>query len=160
MHFYLEIDPIMIYLCPHVNELMLTVNEKWHLNTTEHLSKIVNLSNLQILWLDFRHECTFAVNLYTEMNTLLKRALNLHSLRIKCNKSERMKVITLNAICLNLPHYIKRLDTNITDLTDAKRILERAEHLSNVTFRTSNPRHFAHEIDIWFWQMRRNVAYQ
>jgi hypothetical protein len=150
----------MTYRFPNVTELTLVINEKWSVASVEHLSTIINPSNLQTLWLDFRCECTIAGSFYIEMCTLLKRALNFRSLRISCNKSERMKMITLNAICLNLPHHIKRLDTDITHLNDAKMILERAEHLSSVTFRISKPWHVAHEIDIWLWQRKRNVAYQ
>lgn len=47
-----------------------------------------------------------------------------------------MKLITLNAICLKLPHHIKTLETDISYVADAKVILEKAKYLSNITFRS------------------------
>ncbi|CAF3585627.1 unnamed protein product [Rotaria sp. Silwood1] len=143
-------NPITNYLFPNVTELTLMIDKQWPIDSIEHLSTILNLSNLQTLHLNFQCECKFAVNLDVEIDTLFKRACNLRSVQINCNDSERMKLITLNAICLKLPRHIKHLDTDITYVNDAKLILEGAEHLSNVTFRhsdaisTSNEHNHAH----------------
>ncbi|CAF3188411.1 unnamed protein product [Rotaria socialis] len=151
----------MPYVFPNVTELKIVINEKWSASLGKHLYKIVTLWNLGTLWLDFQCECMSTVNLSVEMNTLLKLASNIRSLRISCNKSERMKMVTFNAICLTLPHHIKRLDADIMHVADAKTLLEQAQHLKSVTFRTIDPWYFAHEIDLWLWQMKRNtVVYQ
>ncbi|CAF1114501.1 unnamed protein product [Rotaria sordida] len=106
-------NPTPNYLFRNVTELTLTINQQWPIKSIEHLSTIVNLSNLQKVHLNFGCDCKFAVSLDVEMDTLFKRAWNLRSIQITCNDSERMKLITLNAICLKLPSHIKRLDTDI-----------------------------------------------
>ncbi|CAF2203977.1 unnamed protein product [Rotaria magnacalcarata] len=150
----------MPYLFPNVTELKIVINETWSASLVKHLYKIITLWNLETLWLDFQCERMSTVNLSIEMNTLLKLASNIRSIKISCNKSERMKMVTFNAICLKLPHHIKRLDTDIIHVADAKTLLKHAQHLKSVTFRTIDPWHFVHEIDLWLWQMKINTVYQ
>ncbi|CAF3457019.1 unnamed protein product, partial [Rotaria sp. Silwood2] len=102
------------YLFRNVTELILDIDRQWVAGTIQYLSRIFDLSNLEALQLDFRSECKFAISLDVEMDILFKRACNLRSIKIRCSHSERMKLITLNAICLKLPRHIKRLDTDIT----------------------------------------------
>ncbi|CAF2626368.1 unnamed protein product [Rotaria sp. Silwood2] len=151
-------NPKTNYLFRNVTELTLMIDRKWPIGSIEHLSTIVNLSNLQALHLNFRCECKFAVSLDIEMNTLFKRAWNLRSIQISCHDSQRIKLVTLNAISLKLPRHIKRLDTDITYVDDAKIILERAEHLSSVTFRHCDEYNFTDKIIEWLSLLERDVV--
>lgn len=140
-----------------VTELTLQIDRTWPIGSMERLSNILNLSNLQTVLFDFQNECKFNARLDVEMNTLFKQAWNLRSINIICNYSERMKLITFNAICLNLPRHIKYLDTEITYVDDAILILERAQHLSSITFRPagSNMEGFMNTIKQWLLRMER-----
>ena len=70
------------------------------------------------------------------MDTLFKQVSRLRSVRITCKNSERMKLISFNAVCLKLPSHVTHLDTEITHVEDALLILKRLEHLSHVEFRS------------------------
>ncbi|CAF4278999.1 unnamed protein product, partial [Rotaria sp. Silwood2] len=141
-----------------VTELTLIIDYKWPIGSIEHLSTMLNLSNLRKLYLYFENEGEFATSFDMEMDTLLKRAWSLCSIQINCNGSKTIEFFTLNSICLKLPDHIRRLDTDITDVSDAIMIFEQAEHLSYVRFYTGDTRNTADEINRWLSQMERDIA--
>ncbi|CAM2721604.1 unnamed protein product [Rotaria socialis] len=155
-----QISPRMNYWFQSVVELTLEIEKNWPANLAEYLSTILNLSSLQTIHLDFKQECQFVVSLDNEVDTLFKHARDLISCKISCHNSERMKLITFNAICLKLPRRIKYLQTDITYVDDAKILLEQIEHLSHVTFQNSDAYGFAIKIIQQTPRIERDLAYE
>lgn len=149
----------MDYQFQNVTELILIIDRRWRFGFIEHLSTMVNLSNLQTLAFDFQSECKFDTNFTDEMNTLFRHVCNLRSIKISCHDSERIKLITLNAICLKLPRCIRHLDTAITHVEDATLILERGVNLSKATFRiVDDYKSFVRKIKERLSYMGRNLV--
>ncbi|CAF2902963.1 unnamed protein product, partial [Rotaria sp. Silwood2] len=147
----------MQYLFQNVRELTLMIGHQWSMGSIEYLSRILNLSNLEIICLHCQHGSKVDTHgLDAEMDTLFKHTSNLRSFQMNCNNFERMASISLNGICLKLPSFIKHLSTDIMHMSDAKMILERVEHLSSVTFYRHDPYDFANEIIIWLRQHERD----
>ncbi|CAF3396535.1 unnamed protein product [Rotaria socialis] len=141
------------YLFQNVRELTLMIGSHWPMRSIKYLSTILNLSNLQIICLHCKHRSHIETHgLDAVIGTLFKYTLNLRSFQINCNNFQTMLSMSLNDICLKLPHHIKHLATDIINMNDAKMILERAEHLSNVTFYRRDTYSFADEINIWLRQ--------
>lgn len=113
------------------------IRKQWPIGFIRQLSKIVNLSNLNKVCLNFRDECYFATTLEVEMNVLYKHACNLRSIEIICDVSDRMMFITRKAIGMKLPQHIRELDIRVDDFEDAKRILNRNRHLSRIVFEST-----------------------
>ncbi|CAF4969781.1 unnamed protein product, partial [Rotaria socialis] len=118
----------MNYNFQNVTELELIIGERWHFGFTQHLSKILNLSNLQSLSLDFKSECKFETSLDAKIAILFKKASNLRSISTTCNGSHTMAMLSVSAICLRLPRQIKHLDTEIMYMQDAIVILRQNTH--------------------------------
>jgi hypothetical protein len=76
------------------DRLTLMIDQQWPIDS------IVNLLNLQTICLNFQCWCYFAVSLDVELDALFKWAWNLLSIRLMCNNSETVKLITHNVICL------------------------------------------------------------
>ncbi|CAF1267157.1 unnamed protein product [Rotaria sp. Silwood1] len=150
----------MNYLFQNVTELKLIINEKWPIGSIKQLSRILHMSKLKKLCLNFNSECNFIVNLTVEMDTLLNRATNLRSIEINCSGLVKTMSKILNAICLKLPDHIRHLKTDIENVNDGKEILQCAEHLSIITFRPRKRSCFNDEIIQLISKMHRDVQYK
>lgn len=149
----------MNYKFRNVTQLTLLIYEEWPIDLIEHLSTIVNLSNLEILYLDFCDECFFATTLEIEMNSLFKRTCSLRSIRINCNDSDRMMLLTRSCIAFKLPNFIKELDIQIKHFDDAKAILKQNKHLSIIKFRPYfYGEEFNEKIKNWLTEEKRDFV--
>ncbi|CAF2783928.1 unnamed protein product [Rotaria sp. Silwood2] len=155
-----QTSPRMNYWFENVVELTLEIEQNWSAYLAKYLSTMFNLSSLQPIHLDFKQECQFIVSLNDEIDTLFKHARNLRSVKISCRNSERMKLIIFNAICLKLPRRVKRPQTDITYVDDAKLLLEKIEHLSHATFQNSDAYGFVIKIIQQTPRIERDVAYE
>lgn len=110
------------------------INEEWLLVTIQYLQKTVNLTNVETLQFVFSSNCVLPANFDADIHTLFEYAYNLRSLIINCNRSKKINSIIYNVICLKLPRSIKYLSADISNVEDAQKMLERAEHLLRITF--------------------------
>ncbi|CAF1257666.1 unnamed protein product [Rotaria socialis] len=136
------------------------IDQEWTMDSIVQLSTVVNLSNLQKMYLLFGHQCDFAKVLDVKMNVIFKQAWNLRSIRIGRIFSTEKSSITRNLINLRLPSHIKQLDVEIKHLDDAKIMLKQYEHLSQVTLRPPDDNYrIAGEIIRWLKNMKRDSQF-
>ncbi|CAF0772475.1 unnamed protein product [Adineta steineri] len=88
------------HLFRNVTDLTLIINQQWPIDSIEYLSTIVNLSNLDKIYLNFQCKCDFVRSLDAEMKVLFKRAWSLRSLQIIFRNRTAINWITGSAVGL------------------------------------------------------------
>ncbi|CAF2742772.1 unnamed protein product [Rotaria sp. Silwood2] len=117
-----------------VTNLTIDNTSEWPRNSLQFLSTILDLSHITILSLSVNFIPEHMLNTVANINILLSKASNLHSLLLydywtPDNCMKRMKTI-----CSIISSNIKYLKIRVKNLDDIKYILEHVDHLTSVTF--------------------------
>ena len=112
------------------NQLVLDIDDYfcWQMCSFELLSTLINLSQLNEIWLFISCRANFDPKV---INSLLEQASNVHTLGIS-HYGDFTSII--ENVCCVLIHQIDHLKIRLTYINYMKLILERVEHLSTVTF--------------------------
>jgi hypothetical protein len=115
-----------------VTKLTIDVDQEWSLECVQHLSTIVDLSQLDKLILNPDLNPTLIDQTTKNINILLGLTYNLNSLTIHPYFSSN-SIANMDNICSIIPHHIKYLEITIKDLETMKMILDHHKHLWSLT---------------------------
>jgi hypothetical protein len=123
-----------------LTDLTLDIEHYWPFDSLQILSKFIDLSYLTDLTLNVTFDKDFIPYAIENITTLLEQTSNVHSLSITYFIIDNNYDTSMEIFCSMIPNHIKYLQIKLLEnenqriIDDMKIILNRLEHLWNITF--------------------------